>query len=97
MKYAAAAFVLLAAAIYGLDRGIYVGSEDRLLGHDSNPLGDHVQKVCRHLFITGLSEAAAVDGKVSAPSARSSAQALKAAMESRNNGYCHIFGDRHVR
>jgi hypothetical protein len=57
-------FVL--GAVYGLDRGIYLGSSDRVLPADDTPPwtgrdgtssttnDDWVLKTCRYLFITGV-------------------------------------------
>ena len=80
---------------YALDRGIYVGSERNLMGYGSDSGGnlDYIQKRCRYLFVTGVSEIDAHDGKVAAPRARSDQTALEDALKKPDNGYCRLFGE----
>jgi hypothetical protein len=75
------AFLIAAAAVscaligafvaYGLDRGIFVGSDrwvvsgpswNRMDGHEEGEY--YVQRLCRYLFITGISEIDAPNGRV---------------------------------
>ena len=52
---------------YALDHGIYVGSAVYIAGADCCPDLDVLQKKCRYLFVTGISEINARDGLVEAP------------------------------
>ena len=67
------AIVLFAIAVYALDRGIYVGSARYVMGYEADfpQDSDFLQKRCRYLFITGISEIDAHEGRVAAPHARS--------------------------
>ena len=50
--------------VYGLNRGVFVGSRSVLLGATCCPELDVVEKQCRYLFITGLSTVEAKNGEV---------------------------------
>jgi hypothetical protein len=52
------ATIVLALALYGLDRGIYVGSSLESVGQSG------LEKHCRYLFIRGISEVPALGGKI---------------------------------
>lgn len=41
---------------YTLDRGIYVGSDNVILGMPCCPGLDTIEKECRYLFVTGISK-----------------------------------------
>jgi hypothetical protein len=93
-RYLVAAFLLVVAlAGYGLNRGIFVGSERYVRGAECCPHADFIQKRCRYLFVTGISEIDARDGRIIAPGARTDAAALTAALEHPDNGYCRLFGE----
>jgi len=85
--------VLIGMAAYALDRGIYVGSKTYIGGADCCPDLDFLQKRCRYLFITGISEINAHDGLTQAPRARIDLASFNAASKKPNNGYCRLFGD----
>jgi hypothetical protein len=78
-------------AAYALDRGIYVGSVRYVMGYGFSPDYDFLQKRCRYLFITGISEIDAHDGRVDAPHARTDPAALETALKKPDNGYCRLF------
>jgi hypothetical protein len=78
-------------AVYALDRGVFVGSSRYVTGADCCPDLDYIQKRCRYLFVTGISEIDAIDGTVDAPNARKDRFAVTAAMNKPENGYCHLF------
>lgn len=67
-------------AMYGLNRGIYVGSQRYVSGAPCCPGDDEIQKRCRYLFVTGISEIDARDGSVAAPNAHNDPVALAAAL-----------------
>ena len=81
---------VIAPAIYGLDRGIYVGSVSYYLEPDKpRSPGEVIIKHCRYLFITGISEIPAHGGVFD------QAPALRG-MQSENNAnqlYCRFFGE----
>lgn len=83
--------IVFAMAAYALDRGIYVGSERYVMGIEPMPSGDFLQKRCRYLFITGISEIDAHEGRVAAPHARTDPAALETAIKKPDNGYCRLF------
>lgn len=56
---------VVALITYGLDRGIYVGSFDALYSAPCCPDTAYFQKRCRYLFVTGISEIDAHDGRTS--------------------------------
>lgn len=85
-------FVVVLAA-YALDRGIYVGSKRYVVGADCCPDVDYIQKRCRYLFVTGISEIDAHDGQMPAPGARRNIAALSTALQKPENGYCRLFGE----
>lgn len=86
-----AIFLLVVFAGYALDHGIYIGSKRYVGGAECCPDLDSIQKRCRYLFVTGISEIDARDGEVSAPRARSDRVALSAALQNPDNGYCRLF------
>lgn len=93
-RYLAIILISVAAlAAYGLNRGIYVGSERYVGGYSCCPDSDFIQKRCRYLFVTGISEIDANDGLILAPRARSDPSAFAAAAAKPDNGYCRLFGD----
>jgi hypothetical protein len=83
----AAPFVA-AAAVYALDRGIFIGSADHVIGQAV------LQKKCRYLFITGVSEIPArgsiLDGL--GPPEVQNMRGLRLATGT-DNLYCRMFGD----
>jgi hypothetical protein len=93
-------FVL--GAVYGLDRGIYLGSSDRVLPADDTPPwtvrdgtssttnDDWVLKTCRYLFITGITEKPAHGGVVK--SSDPVAGGLKP-IGNADRLYCRLFGE----
>lgn len=87
-----AALVAVAMGAYALDRGIFVGSERYVFGAPCCPDTDSIVKRCRYLFVTGISEIAAVDGEVSAPRVTRDPEALRVAMQKPENGHCPLFG-----
>jgi hypothetical protein len=61
------AIIVLAVVVlgaYGLNRGVYVGSDDVVMGAPCCPTDDQVQKRCHYLFVTGFSTIDARDGQV---------------------------------
>ena len=79
----------LAGIIYGLDRGIYVGSSSVVLPAGSFGKVDYVLKQCRYLFITGIAEKAAHGGEFdSIPTAGGRQPATNA-----DRLYCRFFGE----
>ena len=87
------AFFLL-LGIYAINRGVYVGSERYVMGAPCCPNTDYIQKRCRYLFITGISEIDAIDGQVGAPNATHDPAALAKAEKMPDNGYCHLFSPK---
>ena len=89
----AAAAVLVTVA-YGLDHGIFVGTKRYVLGPAPCCPSENVTliKRCRYLFVTGVSEIDAEDGRVSAPSPVTDAAAYRDALSKPENGYCRLFG-----
>jgi len=85
--------LIITLGAYALDRGIYVGSKRYVSGADCCPDLDTIQKRCRYLFVTGISEINARDGQVDAPRARTDKAAQLAALEKPDNGYCRLFGE----
>jgi hypothetical protein len=55
--------------IYGINRGVFVGSKRYVASATCCPDLDTIRKRCRYLFVTGVSEIDARDGEVSAPRA----------------------------
>jgi hypothetical protein len=86
------AIAVLFGAAYGLDHGVYVGSERYVMGAPCCANADVIQKRCRYLFVTGVSEINAVDGQVMAPNAMHDPNAALAGLQTPDNGYCHLFG-----
>lgn len=65
-RYLVVAFLsVIVLVIYGLDRGIYVGSRNVLKAAPCCPDIAEFQKRCRYLFVTGVSEIDARDGAIS--------------------------------
>lgn len=93
LRSAVIAAIVAASAIYGLNRGIFVGTERYVRGFECCPDAHKIIKRCRCLFITGVSEIDARDGIVQAPRARTDPAALQAALALRDNGYCSIFSE----
>ena len=59
--YASVAAVLLVGfAIYAVDRGVFVGSEVRIIGNSSENM--YLTKRCKYMFIEGMQSSDAVDG-----------------------------------
>ena len=85
------ALFIVAFAAYGIDHGIYVGFRRYAAGADCCSDLEYIQKRCRYLFVTGISEIDAQDGRVSAPRARNSQAALETALLEPDNGYCRLF------
>lgn len=95
---------VIAGAVYALDRGVYLGSEFYTVGAPCCPELDKIQKRCKYLFITGISEVPASDGERSAPGTlmRDGIEPPPGWHEpprdyvkkplARDNGYCRIFG-----
>jgi hypothetical protein len=79
---------MIAVAIYGLNRGIFVGSVDNVIGEEL------FRKKCRYLFITGVSEIPArgsvFDG-IDVPYVRGMRGIHSA--DGPDNLYCRVFGD----
>jgi hypothetical protein len=93
-RYLVAAFLFVVVlAIYGLNRGIFVGSARYVYGTKGYPESDTIKKRCRYLFVTGVSEIDARDGEVSAPSAGRDQSAFLDAIKKPENGYCPLFGE----
>ncbi len=59
------ALVIFGFAAYALDRGIYVGSDNFLNTAPCCPDTAYFQKRCSYLFVTGISEINAHDGRIS--------------------------------
>jgi hypothetical protein len=90
--YMLCVLVALAMLAYAVDRGILIGTVRYVEGFEGSPEDDYIQKRCRYLFITGISEIDARDGRVNAPHARTSALARRLADGTPDNGYCRLFG-----
>jgi len=86
------ALLIVVFGVYGLNRGIYVGSERRVSGYRCCPDADILVKSCRYLFVTGVSEIRA-RGSVDAPRASIDENALSLALKKPDNSYCHLFAD----
>ena len=86
-RYFVIAFlVLIALAIYGLDRGVYIGSSS-YTWLDTRPEGGGlVFKKCRYLFVTGISELPAHGSSV--PSMPGVQQ-----LKEPDKLYCRFFGE----
>jgi hypothetical protein len=81
-RYLILAPIAVVAAIYALNRGIFVGSINYPMG------GDVVLKKCRYLFVTGISEIPARGSHLDRdPSMRG------IGLTTNDNLYCHLFGD----
>jgi hypothetical protein len=81
--YLTATFVLVGAlTIYGLDRGIYIGSVTAI----SEGL---LHKNCRYLFVSGISEKPAHGGPLETGIAFRGVQLAKEP----DNLYCRFFGE----
>jgi hypothetical protein len=93
LRLTIAALVILGFAAFALDRGIYVGSKLYVAGADCCPDLDYLQKRCRYLFITGISEIDAHDGTIPAPRAKTDIEAFSAAIKKPENSYCRLFGE----
>jgi hypothetical protein len=81
--------VAIAVAIYGLNRGIFVGSVDYVIGEKL------FQKKCRYLFVTGVSEIPArgsVFDAIPAPEAQGF-RGMYTTDRRSDNLYCRVFGD----
>lgn len=80
MRYFVVGVVLLCLSVYGLNRGIFVGSENIIMGAPCCPNLDVIQKECRYLFVTGISAIPAKQGQMSiADLLKNSKQKLAAA------------------
>ena len=81
---------VVALTIYGLDRGIYIGSVSYYLQPDKpRSPGEVIIKHCRYLFVTGISEIPAHGGVFDQ-------SPLTAGMQPENNAhqlYCRFFGE----
>jgi hypothetical protein len=84
---------IVALGVYGLNRGMFVGSERYVFSAECCPDLDTIRKRCRYLFVTGISEIDARDGEVSAPRANTDRTAFKDALKKPENGYCPLFGE----
>jgi hypothetical protein len=80
-------------ALYGLDRGIYIGSKRYAVGSLHYPDGDYIQKRCRYVFVTGIAEIDAHGGQVPAPGIYADDAAFDDALKKPDNGYCRLFGE----
>jgi hypothetical protein len=72
-------------AIYGINRGVFVGSKRYVASAECCPDLDTIQKRCRYLFVTGVSEIDARDGVVSAPRANTDQAAFLEAIKKPDN------------
>ena len=70
--------LLLGAAIYAIDHGVYVGSVMYQTSPRSGALRFNIMR-CRYLFITGVSEIDAADGQAIAPD--------------KPDGHCRLFAE----
>jgi hypothetical protein len=75
------ALIVAAATIYGLDRGIYVGTTNFTQE-------GFVFKNCRYLFVTGVSEIPSRNGRTDNPALRG-----RRLPEWPDNLYCRLFAE----
>jgi len=86
----AVVFVLVVAA-FSLDHGVYIGSDRVVMGAPCCANLDYIQKRCKFLFVTGVSEIDAPQGQVMAPNAMKSDAAEASGRAKPDNGYCPLF------
>ena len=92
-RYLLIAIFVVIIAVYGVNRGIFVGSERYAAGATCCPDLDTIKKRCRYLFVTGVAEIDARNGEVSAPRAMSDQAAFLDGLGRPENGYCPLFGE----
>ena len=83
------------AAAYALDRGVYIGSERRVLSYPHDPNGVLIMTRCRYLFVTGISEIDA-SGQVPlvTPSPSVDRKGFLAVAGEPDNSYCRLFAEK---
>lgn len=89
--YIAAIVAVSALSIYCVDKGIFVGTEVYVGGAPCCPQDDYLEKHCKYLFITGISEIVADEAYTPVPRAKSDPEAVRAALGKPVSGFCHIF------
>jgi len=85
----AIAFGTVAGIVYGLDRGIYVGSSSYILPAGAFAKEDYVIKECRYLFVTGFSKKPAHGGAFDYVPTLGCRQPVSNASQL----YCRFFGE----
>jgi|SRR5271155_1229104 len=83
------AFGTVAGVLYGLDRGIYVGSSNYVLPAGSFGKEEYVLKQCRYLFVTGIAEKPAHGGEFDVVPTMGGRQPAANAAQL----YCRFFGE----
>ena len=78
-----------AGVVYGLDRGIYVGSSSYILPAGSFGKEEYVVKECRYLFVTGFSKKPAHGGELDFVPTMGGRQPVNNAGQL----YCRLFGE----
>ena len=96
----AAVMTLLGGLIYGLDRGIYVGSKvynlpdkDGYVWVKPEIAEGYVYKECRYLFITGIAGKPARGGKYDSIPAFAGTMAGQQPVNNLSQLYCRFFGE----